>query len=439
MKNPRRRRLEIVSPGQDIGLPTTLHLPDLPRSSGPFLLRDFRQQAPTTINSIMAMYAAIYRRDRRPDRRPISAAARGIISWPERVVRALRQQGFAARKVFGRSLLGQALDMTRAWYACDLRPDGYYEGQLARHAGGPEVTGYLGWPVLSRVLVELQRDTFGSPSFMVNDKAAFGTWCRVNGLRNPREMALDDHAPPPSVEAIAALGDRVIVKPRSSMGGRDVEAWHRGADGWSCGDRRSLSASELAHHIAHRAATFPGGVVVQERLRNHEALTALCGEALSTCRVVTVLNEHGEPEVVELLWRFATRPDAVVDNFNAGGTFWIACDMETGEIGHGIDPGSTEHQAVLSVHPLTGKPMAGEHHPFWPEIRAFALAGHRKLNDLILVGWDIAMTPDGPTAIEINFPPALSPRTQIVWGGLDHSRLGEILAWRARRWLARNA
>ncbi len=53
----------------------------------------------------------------------------------------------------------------------------------------------------------------------------------------------------------------------------------------------------------------------------------------------------------------------------------------------------------------TGQKMVGQCHPFWREVCDLALDAHGKLKDVVIIGWDIAMTPDGPVIVEMNFPP----------------------------------
>ncbi len=424
----------------DVGVPDAWSLWRYLRCGGVFLVRDFRRCEPTVINSIMAMYSELYRRNRKRFYDPygVYSIVREAIGWPRKVRRAMQQYASTSRRVHGRSYVGQAIDMTRAFHVCALNPHEYYSGQLARHLGGPEVRNYIPWSVFTKIMIELQRDTFGAPPFKLNDKAAFCDWCRSGGIRSPREIALDANSPEPPPDVISQLGKSLFVKPRSDMGGNKAEEWNLDTDGlWHCREQ-SPGVKELAVHFSRRAKTDSNGLVVQERLRNHHRLSSICGSALSTSRIITVLNEEDEPEIVHGFWRMATDSDSVVDNFHSGGTAWISNEFETGNIALGVDQGSMTRQDIQLRHPVSGEEIAGTHHPFWKEIRDFALDAHRKLDGVVLVGWDIAMTPDGPAAVESNFPPGYNPVDQMVWDGFENCRLGEILAWRARRWIERN-
>ena len=412
----------------------------MPRSGSPCLLRDYRPLPPSTSSSIMAMYAELYARSNRltGPRAAVLSVARGMIGLPRRVRIAVSRHGRAARDSSGRSRALQLADICRCWWENGLMPMDYYAGQLARHAGRPEIFAYLPWPVIANVVVALQYETFGPLPFALNDKAAVADWCGRNGFDCPRSIVLDFGAPAPAVEEAAGLGDRLFVKPRSAMAGCNAELWERaGPDEWRWGERR-LSTRELHDWFAERATAETNGIIIQEVLANHAGLAEQCGSALSTCRVITLLNERGEPEVVEGRWRMSSDPHAVVDNFYAGGMHWDSRDYETGEIAFGVLQDAEATQKTVRSHPVSGRAMAGTRHPFWPEIRDLALDAHRRLEGVLFVGWDIAMSSRGPVIIEANVPSGMNPKNQMVWDGIAHSRLGEILAWRARGWIREN-
>ncbi|HKJ25029.1 MAG TPA: sugar-transfer associated ATP-grasp domain-containing protein [Myxococcota bacterium] len=333
----------------------------------------------------------------------------------------------------------QALDMLRAWWATGLSPRLYHRALLARHSGGPAIRHYLSFDHLALAVRELQLDRFGEPPFHVNDKVAFGAWRRAQKLPGPEEIALVHGSDTLEPDQLDRLGDRLIVKPRASSGGKGVRAWERARDGSWVSEGLRLSPPALVEWIRSQRCQGRGGVLIQERLANHSAILGLCGETLSTCRIVTIRNERGEPEVVEFVWRMATRADAPVDNFHAGGAFFAVRDLATGELAVCVGPGAAARQKLSDRHPGSGAPMIGARHPFFREACRLALEAHGRLPGLLLVGWDVATTPDGPALVEMNVPPGSGPLTQIASDGLEHSRYGEILGWHARAWLDEHA
>src|SRR5690606_6840431 len=53
-------------------------------------------------------------------------------------------------------------------------------------------------------------------------------------------------------------------------------------------------------------------------------------------------------------------------------------------------------------HPITGARVLGRELPHWAEIQRIALAAHDLCPDRLLIGWDIAVTPEGAVMLEGN-------------------------------------
>jgi glutathione synthase/RimK-type ligase-like ATP-grasp enzyme len=80
----------------------------------------------------------------------------------------------------------------------------------------------------------------------------------------------------------------------------------------------------------------------------------------------------------------------------------------------------------VPVHPMTGERIEGFQLPFWKESVELALRAHETLPTIALVGWDIALTAEGPVIIEGNSTPgAKSPQIthKKPWGATDFPEL----------------
>jgi hypothetical protein len=55
--------------------------------------------------------------------------------------------------------------------------------------------------------------------------------------------------------------------------------------------------------------------------------------------------------------------------------------------------------------PKTGALVAGRVIAHWPELAALAVRAHRTFSGRMIVGWDLALTPDGPMLLEGNSDP----------------------------------
>jgi len=144
--------------------------------------------------------------------------------------------------------------------------------------------------------------------------------------------------------------------------------------------------------------------------------------------VLTCLNEQGEPEVVGAAMRMAIGVNHVVDNLHTGGIA-TAVDLDTGALGPASNLGADARLGWMDRHPVSGAQITGTRLPLWNEVREFALRAHRAFADRVLVGWDIAVTPNGPVLVEGNGCPDLDIMQRFVRGGLMAARLGALLAF----------
>jgi hypothetical protein len=131
------------------------------------------------------------------------------------------------------------------------------------------------------------------------------------------------------------------------------------------------------------------------------------------------------PEVVSATLRFPSRPEATVDNMKAGGLL-AAVDLAGGALGLGCQGyGGGDH----ANHPVTGAPILGRIVPEWAAVKGLAVRAHATgFADYALIGWDIAIAPDGPVLIEGNGKPGVLMPQRAARRGLGEGRYGELLA-----------
>jgi len=163
--------------------------------------------------------------------------------------------------------------------------------------------------------------------------------------------------------------------------------------------------------------------LVQTCVVQHPVMDRIYDKSVNTLRVLTVMDkETGKAVPVAGEVRFGAH-GSVVDNLAAGGVA-VGIDLETGQLSEfGIcKKGGAKR---TPAHPDSQVRFADVRIPFVQE--AVNLAGrlHEKLSSIRLIGWDIAITSDGPVFIEGNDNPEISG-LQTVNGGLKRV-LHEIL------------
>ena len=163
------------------------------------------------------------------------------------------------------------------------------------------------------------------------------------------------------------------------------------------GNRTTVALETLCTQIA---ACTDYGYVFQNAVTPHPVMVALSGtRAVSTVRAVTV-NETGTPRVLYTVWKLPSAT-AMSDNFWQNGSLISLVDPATGVV-QKVRYGSNVETQWLDVHPVTGLPAKGITLPHWQKVVDLAIAAHAVVPDNGILGWDIALTPDGATLIECN-------------------------------------
>ena len=141
------------------------------------------------------------------------------------------------------------------------------------------------------------------------------------------------------------------------------------------------------------------GYLFQERLQPHEQLREICGDHLSTVRMMLLVEEDG-PSLLHSLWKI-TAGDNIADNFWRPGNLLASLDADSGRVRRVIQ-GTGLDQVECETHPDSGRPLLGTTLPDWPKLKSLCLAGAASLPGLTMQAWDIALCPEGPLMVEVN-------------------------------------
>ena len=269
----------------------------------------------------------------------------------------------------------------------------------------------------------------------MDDKIWFAAHCHAMGVRAvPVLMHFSGGARRPVAGGVSELpACDLFVKPRSGSGGHRMERWDLQSDGRYLNAMGELLAPDaLTARLA--AQSLKDDYLVQPRLANHSALDDIANGALATVRLLTCRDERGRAEATDAAFRMAIG-NSVVDNFHQGGLA-AAVDLATGVIGIASDIGVRPDVGWRSAHPVSGARFDGRTLPFWSEAVALAIRAHEALPGRTVVGWDVAMLPDGPCIVEGNGKPDLDIHQRAGRRPLGTARIAGLLAHHVRRALA---
>lgn len=184
-------------------------------------------------------------------------------------------------------------------------------------------------------------------------------------------------------KVLAATKKKIVVKDSNGQCGWGVEV---------------LEVDKYSKESLYSYMKEKGFDLVESFVQQHSALNELSSSGLNTIRLITEVGPNKEVRVLGGLLRVSI--NSHVDNIAMGN---IACevDLQTGVlIGNGVYSDITKPE--VENHPVTGKKLKGFKIPFWKEaiemVKAAALynTGNKS------IGWDVAITDNGPSLIEGN-------------------------------------
>ncbi len=163
------------------------------------------------------------------------------------------------------------------------------------------------------------------------------------------------------------------------------------------GNGQTITLSRLAEEVAQNT-TY--GYVFQDAVTPHPEVAMMTGsQTVSTVRVVTV-NHSGTPEVLYTVWKLPS-PTAMSDNFWQKGSLISLVEPTSGLV-QKVRYGSGPDTEWVENHPVTGAQLVGATLPCWQSVLDLARAAHATVPDNGILGWDIAITPQGALLIECN-------------------------------------
>lgn len=181
--------------------------------------------------------------------------------------------------------------------------------------------------------------------------------------------------------AFLARHDRVIAKPAGGEGGAGISI---------------VTSADVTDVAAFRQGLIEDDqTLVEEVLRQHPDLDRLYPDSVNTVRMITYRDPQGTLHVIASVLRIGN--GSVIDNFASGGMFTMLDDD-----GVALYPGVDKQSNVYPEHPITGTAIAGFRVPHFPEILEMVEEASKRLPTIPYVGWDIAITANGPALIEAN-------------------------------------
>lgn len=146
--------------------------------------------------------------------------------------------------------------------------------------------------------------------------------------------------------------------------------------------------------------TKAGKFLVQERVYQHEKMSAIFPKATNSVRLTSLYDKKTNEVIILPSFLKMGLGNMTVDNWAIGGLI-VGLDIETGKLREWAyyKPG---YGKKTQTHPDTGVIFKDFEVPFFNETKEMIRKFHMQLKDVHSIGWDITITPDGPCIIEGN-------------------------------------
>lgn len=249
---------------------------------------------------------------------------------------------------------------------------------------------------------------------LVEDKAVFQAFCEHNGVAVPRVYGTLRRGSGEAGRARARndwrsilqrVPDEFVVKPARGVYGEGIALYHRNGDGWADESGRPVSGDDMLARMLELEQY--DCYLAQERVHNHPGLAELSAtSSLQTVRLETVILSDGRVELFSPRLKLIGG-DSPVDNYHGGqtGNVIAVVALDTGVLGPVYGPrgnGSVALPVPVERHPRTGRPLCGFRVPLWEETKRLLREVAPLFLPLRTLGWDVAITPNGPVIIEAN-------------------------------------
>lgn len=199
------------------------------------------------------------------------------------------------------------------------------------------------------------------------------------------------------------LPSEFIIKPTRGTYGKGIMCFVRNGDNAFIDVSSSIQYE--AKDIYDMMRTSNNNFVIQERLINHPRLLQLSDAmGLQTLRILTFVNKQGQSMILAAFFKPIVGQN-ITDNHDHGRTGNLLADviLDKGTLTSAVKftPNVSGITTVTS-HPKTGISFEGFNIPLWDEVCRLAKDVALKFLPLRIIGWDIAVTPNGPYIIEGN-------------------------------------
>lgn len=324
-------------------------------------------------------------------------------------------------------LMTQAADMLHLWRLYRYIPYQYVKHGLFRRAFGAEIARYLPPELLHRTR---EAANAGGDRNLIQDKLAFEERLALAGIPSARTLyRLKDRlifdrggCPATFREFVSGIENLdlprgIIVKPRGGGSGSAIFRM-RVENGRLVHQGTALGEKELFHLVfMTNNGFFWDDFLVQETIVQHADMERFNPTSVNTVRIDTLIGDDGQVRFNAAAIKIGS-PGAITDNVANGGVM-AGIDLETGRLNRSAKTDAKYGGGYFDLCERYSVSPDTLQIPFWDEVLRVVTKAAEVLLPFRSLGWDIAISRNGPVIIETNYDYGVDVLQEHAGGYLD--------------------
>lgn len=211
-----------------------------------------------------------------------------------------------------------------------------------------------------------------------------------NKIKQPKLIAFYNHRNNQIIHYAKPSTDKVVLKPIRGAGGKGIKI---------------ISSKGFNEVLKNYQRSY----LVEDFIEQHDFLNKIFSKSVNTVRVLTFKDKE-KIEVISLILKVGISSTSHADNIFKGG-IPIPIDPDSGILLKAHFYKDHDH-INYRKHPETNFEFQEKILPFFKEVKEIAINAHKLFPKSVIVGWDIAITENGPIVVEGNGLPDI-PNMQI--------------------------
>lgn len=187
-----------------------------------------------------------------------------------------------------------------------------------------------------------------------------------------------------------------------------------------------LKKNDLKTQIdTHYKAIINGDFIHQIGIVQHDSINEIYPNSANTIRIDTYISNDNKIHILAAAMSFGAEGNSI-GNVCSGGYF-VPINMDNGTLMESGVQAMIHGGKSVTKHPDTNYRFDGFTIPFFEESKQLCLTLTKYIPNR-LIGWDIAITPEGPTVLEGNLTPDITMGEFSIGGYLTHPLYKEIIS-----------